>query len=77
MPRAGAIIFSGLIGKLDICQDLAKVLHVLCPNALFVGSLSGEDGLAYSGVWRARRPQGEPCRELFSASLHFCPYRGP
>jgi hypothetical protein len=26
MPRDGAIMFSDLIGKLDMCQDLAKVL---------------------------------------------------
>jgi hypothetical protein len=26
MPRDGAITFSDLLGKLDMCQDLAKVL---------------------------------------------------
>jgi hypothetical protein len=26
MPRDGAIIISDLVGKLDMCQDLAKVL---------------------------------------------------
>ena len=63
--------------SLDMCQDLAKVLQVLCPNALFVGSLSGRMASPIPGVWRARRPQGNHAANYFLPHCTCCPYRGP
>ena len=65
MLRDGAITFSDLLGKLD--TGFGEGLVGLMSKRFVCRFAVRQDGLAYSGVWRARRPQGKPCCELFSA----------